>query len=133
MILEDPACRLSGERVREGKHQVKPPLIIPLVLLVLLCSCKTCRVTSVEDAITYNVRGYDTRIAIYRTGIDGKIWGAFMWTHHAQAQVYVNNRWKWVGMFGLSDRPTFSVANGEIHYWEVTDYVLFLKKNNIYY
>ncbi|NLT23570.1 MAG: hypothetical protein GXX82_11035 [Syntrophorhabdus sp.] len=108
-------------------------MIIPLVLIALLCSCKTCRVTSVEDAIAYNVRGYDTRIAIYRTGIDGKMWGAFMWTHHAQAQVYVNNRWKWVGVLGLSDSPTFSVANGEIHYWDVTDYVLFLKKNNIYY
>jgi len=133
MMLMNPACRLSGERVREGKHQVKPPLIIPLVLLLLLCSCKTCRVTSVEDAIAYNVMGYETRIAIYRTGIDGKLWGAFMWTHHAQAQVYVNNRWKWVGMLGLSDRPTFSIANGEIHYREVTEYLLFLRKNNLYY
>jgi hypothetical protein len=113
---------------------VKAALTITLLVLVVFFSaCKTCRVTSVEDAATYTTRGYETRIAVYKTGMDGKIWGAFMWTHHAQAQVYVNNRWKWVGMFGLSDSPTFSIAGDEIQYWKVTDYVLYLRKNRLYY
>jgi len=112
---------------------VKAALIITLALVVSICACKTCRVTSVEDAVKYTTKGYDTRIVVYKTGMDGRIWGAFMWTHHAQAQVYVNNRWKWIGMFGLSDSPTFSIAGDEIQYWKVTDYVLYLKRNRLYY
>lgn len=92
--------------MRRGQ-QVKTVLAITLVLIALLCGCNTCRVTSVEDAITYTTRGYDTRIEVYKTGMDGKIWGA--------------------------DSPTFSVANGEIHYREVTDYVLSLKRNKVYF
>lgn len=112
---------------------MKTVLIITLILVTSLCGCTTCRVTSVEDASTYISKGYDARIAIYRTGLDGLLWGAFLWTHHAQAQVYVDDRWKWVGMLGLTDSPTFSVSDDEIYYREVTEYTAFLKKNNLYY
>jgi len=64
------------------------------------------------------------------TGCSG---GGFLWTHHAQAQVYIDNKWKWVGMLGLSDSPTFSIANDEIYYREAGEYTAFLKTNNIYY
>ena len=40
---------------------------------------------------------------------------------------------KWVGMLGLSDSPTFSIANDEIYYREAGEYTAFLKTNNIYY
>jgi len=112
---------------------VKAILIISLVLLISFYGCTTCRVTSVEDANTYIEKGYRARIAIYRTGMDGLLWGGFLWTHHAQAQVYIDNKWKWVGMLGLSDSPTFSIANDEIYYREAGEYTAFLKTNNIYY
>ena len=112
---------------------MKTVLIAALVLLIFLYGCTTCRVTSVEDANRYAQTGYDTRIAIYKTGLDGLLWGGFLWTHHAQAQVYTNGQWKWVGMLGLSDYPTFSIANDEIYYREAAEYTVFLKTNNLYY
>lgn len=108
-------------------------IIILLFLIATLCTCSTCRVTSVEDATKYTRKGYDTRIAVYKTGLDGLLWGAFLWSHHAQAQVLVENKWKWVGTTGLSDTPTFTVMNNEIHYWRPTDYAAFLKKVKRYY
>ena len=112
---------------------MKAVLIIALILLIALCGCTTCRVTSVEDANVYASKGYQTRIAIYKTGLDGLLWGAFLWRHHAQAQVFIDDQWKWVGTLGLSDSPTFSIADNEIHYWEAANYALFLKRNNHYY
>ena len=106
--------------------------IIIIMAVILLCSCQTCRVTSVEDALEYQSKGYETRVAIYPVGMDGLLWGAFMWTHHAQAQVFVNGEWKWVGAFGLSDRPTFSVQ-GDIYYRDAREYEAFLKREGLYY
>lgn len=103
-----------------------------IALIIPLCGCTTCRVTSVEDANVYSDLGYETRIAVYKVGTDGLILGAGIWTHHAQAQVYVDNEWKWVGALGLEDSPTFSIADNEIYYWRATDYAGFLKKNNMY-
>lgn len=51
-----------------------------------------------------------------------------MWTHHAQAQVKVNGEWKWVGN-GIQDEPEYSI-DGEIYYWQVSIYEMFLKQNN---
>lgn len=112
---------------------MKAILIMTLILVISFCGCTTCRVTSVEDAGAYANKGYQTRIVIYRTGMDGLLWGAFLWTHHAQAQVYIDDKWKWVGMLGLSDSPTFSIADNEIYYREVAEYAVFLETNNLYY
>lgn len=109
---------------------MKTILIISIIALIPFCGCTTCRVTSVEDANVYSEQGYKTRIAVYKVGADGLLWGAGIWTHHAQAQVYVDNEWKWVGTLGLEDSPTFSIADNEIYYWRATDYAGFLKLNN---
>ena len=54
-------------------------LLIPIMApLILLSACQTCRVTSCEDAFEYEAKGYQTRIAIYPVGLDGKLWGAFL-------------------------------------------------------
>ncbi|MHB8109000.1 MAG: hypothetical protein ACYDHW_03080 [Syntrophorhabdaceae bacterium] len=107
--------------------------IIFLIVAISLGGCSTCRVASVEDATAYKEMGYNTRIAIYKTGLDGLLWGGFLWTHHAQAQVQVGDNWKWVGTLGLSDNPSFAISDNEIHYWRVTDYAAFLKQQNKYY
>lgn len=104
-----------------------------LLIIASLWGCSTCRVTSVEDAVKYSNNGYETRIAVYKTGLDGLLWGGFVWQHHAQAQALVGDEWKWVGPLGLSDSPAFSVANNEIYYWRATDYAAFLKQQNRYY
>ena len=122
----------KGRDSRKKGCLVKAIPIIMVVLMISFYGCTTCRVTSVEDANVYISKGYDTRIAVYKTGLDGVLWGGFLWTHHAQAQVYVDNEWKWVGKFGLSDSPTFSIADNEIYYWRAADYASFLKKNKRY-
>lgn len=108
------------------------PLIPIMALLILLSACQTCRVTSVEDALKYQAKGYETRVAIYPVGMDGLLMGAFMWTHHAQAQVLVDGEWKWVGMLGLSDRPTYSVQ-GDITYRDAREYHEWLHAQGLYY
>jgi len=122
-----------GRDDKEEGHPVKAVLIMTLILVIFFCGCKTCRVTSVEDANAYASKGYQTRIAVYKTGLDGLLWGAFLWTHHAQAQVLIDGKWKWVGILGLSDSPTFSIADDEIYYRGVGEYTAFLKTNNLYY
>ena len=108
-------------------------LLIPIMaLLILLSVCQTCRVTSCEDAFEYEAKGYQTRIAIYPVGMDGLLWGAFLWTHHAQAQVKVNGEWKWVGAFGLTDRSTFSIQ-GDITYRDAREYHEWLHAQGLYY
>jgi hypothetical protein len=51
-----------------------------------------------------------------------------MWEYHAQAQVLVNGEWKWVDGT-LNDEPEYSI-DGEIYYWDVSIYEMFLKQNN---
>jgi hypothetical protein len=105
--------------------------IILVLSLFFLTSCQTCRVTSCEDAKYYKSQGYQTRIAVYKTGLDGKLYGAFIWDYHAQAQVKMGNEWKWAGNFGLSDTPSFSVK-GDIYYWQPEIYEAFLKQQGVY-
>ena len=106
--------------------------IFVMVAVLAFCGCTTCRVVSVEDADRYARSGYETRIAVYKTGVDGLLIGGFLWTHHAQAQVLVNNEWKWVDGTDLADSPTFSIADNEIYYWRPVDYAGFLKKVDRY-
>ena len=104
---------------------------LPLILFLSLFSyCQTCRVTSIEDALEYQAKGYETRVAIYRTGMDGLIAGGFLWTHHAQAQALVNGEWKWVDG-KVQEGPKFSVE-GEVILWRVTDYEAYLKQQGRY-
>jgi len=130
--MKSPPTYQSTGQSRNEACRVKTAVIIAIIASIPFCGCTTCRVTSVEDANKYARSGYETRIVVYKTGLDGLLWGAFLWTHHAQAQVYIDNEWKWVEALGLSDSPTFSIADNEIYYWRPTDYASFLKKNNRY-
>ena len=110
----------------------KALLMIAIVASISFCGCMTCRVTSVEDADRYARSGYETRIAVYKTGLDGLLIGGFLWTHHAQAQVLVDNEWKWIKGTELSDSPAFSIADNELYYWRVSDYASFLRASHRY-
>ena len=104
---------------------------LPLILfLSLFAYCQTCRVSSIEDAHHYEAQGYQTRIAVYKTGVDGLLAGGFLWTHHAQAQVFVNGQWRWVDG-KVQEGPRFTV-DGEIILWRVTDYEAYLKQQGRY-
>ena len=88
----------------------------------MLISCTICREAAVRDAERYRVRGYQTRIATYDLKLEGLLYGAFLWTHHAQAQVYRDEKWHWVCEFGgLCDEPTFRVGRMVV-LWDVQEY-----------
>ncbi|MCK9228410.1 MAG: hypothetical protein PHT96_13340 [Syntrophorhabdaceae bacterium] len=129
MYLDQPQLR---DEVARRVWAVKLKIFIVPLIAASLWACSTCRVTSVEDAARYSERGYKTRTAVYKTGLGGRLWGGFFWTHHVQAQVLVGNEWKWVGASGLSDTSSFTVAGDEIYYWRAGDYASFLKQQNRY-
>jgi len=111
---------------------MKMLIIAAVITMLSFTGCTTCRVISVEDAERYAQNGYQTRIAVYKVGMDGLLTGGFIWTHHAQAQVLIGNEWKWVEGRELSDHSTFSIADNEIFYWRATDYSSYLKKTGRY-
>jgi hypothetical protein len=78
-----------------------------LFILLFLTSCSICRVQAVKDAEFYKAKGFKVQIATYDLKLDGLLYGAFIWTHHTQAVVWIDNEQKWVGSFGLSHEPTF--------------------------
>lgn len=124
-------------RYRDGRpgnerYHMKTTVIAVIIAILSFTGCTTCRVTSVEDAERFAQNGYQTRVAVYKLGIDGLLTGGFLWTHHAQAQVLVENEWKWVEGSELFSSPTFTIADNEIHYWRATDYASFLKKMGKY-
>ena len=135
MPSEKPSITPHNPSITNGRRATACNLLLLAVLILSLCSCgiHTCRVQSILDAEKYASQGYDTRISVYRQGFEGKAWGAFIWQYHAQAQVYKDDKWKWVGMTGLSDTPTFSVAKDEIYYWTVNEYKRLLEENGRYY
>ncbi len=109
-------------------------IIFLLLFLNVSCSLRTCRYTSIQDARQYEKKGYKTRIAIYKQGILGKLWGAGIWEYHAQAQIQKDNEWYWIGMIGLPMKsPSFSIVNNEVYYWHVDEYEKLLKDHGKYY
>jgi hypothetical protein len=96
--------------------------LIVALMLSLLIACTVCRETAIRDAERYTVQGYEARIATYDLKLDGLLYGGFLWTHHAQAQVYRNGKWYWVcEINGLCDSPTFSVKRIVV-LWDVEEY-----------
>ena len=101
--------------------------------LLCLCACQTCRVASCEDARCWASQGHETRIMVYKVGIDGKVAGLGRWDYHAQAQVLVNDRWLWVSGHGLSDYPSYTVENNEMYEWQPSIYEAFLRQQGAYH
>jgi hypothetical protein len=97
-------------------------IFIVAFIVSLLACCTLCRDGAVRDAERYAKRGYEARIATYDLKMDGSLYGAFLWNHHAQAQVYHSGKWLWVcELKGLCEEPTFRV-NRMVVLWDVEDY-----------
>ena len=95
--------------------------IVTLLCFFLAC-CTLCREAAIRDAERYANEGYPARIATYDLKLDGLLYGAFLWTHHAQAQIYQNGRWLWICEFnGLCDESTFGIKRMVV-LWDVEDY-----------
>lgn len=106
--------------------------LIPILLLILcLTSCTTCRVTSCEDAKRYSSQGYETRIVVYKVGVDGKFAGLGRWDYHAQAQVLIGDKWYWISS-GLSEVSTYTIKDNEMYYWQPSIYEAYLKQQGAY-
>jgi hypothetical protein len=89
---------------------------------LLFSSCTLCRVSAIEQAQKYQAQGYEVRIATYDLLLDGKLYGAFLWDHHAQAVVWKDGHYSWVGEFGqLSDTSTFRLGRMTV-YWTIDEF-----------
>jgi len=96
--------------------------LLALFIASGLASCTICREAAIRDAEQYARRGYEARIATYDLNIDGRMYGAFLWSHHAQAQVYRNEKWYWVcELGGLCEEPTFTIKRIVV-LWDVDEY-----------
>lgn len=75
--------------------------------------------------------GYETRILVYRVGLDGKIMGLGIWDFHAQCQVKVGDEWKWSSGGILEDNPEYSM-DGEVYEWQTKIYKGMLQQQGKY-
>lgn len=118
---------------RQPYHKAETIIQIATLCLaiLILVACATCRKTAVEDAHYWQSKGYETRIAVYKVGTDGLIAGLGIWQHHAQAQVFKNNRWRWAMGDVLSDESVYSIDK-DIWYWQVGIYEAYLKQQGAY-
>jgi len=106
-------------------------LLLLLLAFFFLASsgCTICRHAAIKDADKYTDQGYETRIVVYDLSLDGLLWGAFIWDHHAQAQVKKDGHWYWVcELGGLCEEPTFTIKS-IMYYWEVQEFKDLLAKH----
>ncbi len=97
-------------------------ILAVIVLSAVLLGCTVCREAAVRDAERYSTQGYQVRIATYDLKLDGLLYGSFLWTHHAQAQVYQDGKWQWVcELGGLCDTSTFGIKRMVV-VWDVEEY-----------
>jgi hypothetical protein len=97
-------------------------VLVAALVLSALISCTLCREAAIRDAEWYARQGDEVRIATYDLKLGGLLYGAFLWTHHAQAQVYRHGKWYWVcELGGLCDAPTFR-SKRMLVLWDVQEY-----------
>jgi hypothetical protein len=103
-----------------------------LILYLILTGCTICSIKSLQDAERYQDEGYKVRVAAYCVGIDGYLWGMGLWSAHAQAQVFKDGEWLWVGEFGnLTQYSTFTKRtmpgyNTSYVWWTLPQWVKYL-------
>ncbi len=117
---DDRETKGGGEASSLVRYALK--VLCGALLLFALISCSMCRETAVRDAEWYSAKGYPVRIATYDLQLDGLLYGAFLWKHHAQAQVYRHGNWYWVcELGGLCKEPTFRTKRMLV-LWDVREY-----------
>jgi hypothetical protein len=96
-------------------------LILLFIGFLGAAGCSLCRETAIQQADKYAAMGYQTRIATYDLKMDGLLYGAFIHSYHAQAQVHKDGKWLYVGMTGLSEDSTFRTGRMLI-LWDIETY-----------
>ena len=102
--------------------------IIPILLTAfVVAGCAgdlVCRHHALELASYGIEKKMDTRIAIYKVN-------DLMWDAHAQAQVKVDGKWKWMtdwfGYVSIEEQPTFK-PTGYMVFLTIPEYLEVLKK-----
>lgn len=98
--------------------------VLFLVIMTLVSCGYTCRRVSVDEARYWQSQGYQAQIVIYQIAEYPKasedtslVYPAtLIYTHHAQAQVLVNGKWKWASNHTLSDVPEgYPIGAGETY------------------
>ena len=75
-----------------------------------------------DEARYWESLGYQTRIAIYQVNDNMKVGPFLVYTHHAQAQVKIDDNWMFAKNRSLSDRPEFWPIAGGYDHWETDDW-----------
>jgi hypothetical protein len=104
-------------------------LLLPLLIVFSTYGCAgdlVCRHHALELA-SYGVeKRLETRISIYKVN-------DLMWDAHAQAQVKVDGKWKWMtdwfGYVAIEDEPTFK-PTGYMVFLSIPEYLEVLKKGS---
>lgn len=100
-----------------------------IILLLSLYNCALCRDQAIKDAKYYKSKGYEVGIATYDMNFIGKAIGAFIWSYHAQAVVYVDNKMYYIDMFGdLNTEPTYTPKRIIVQ-WSLEEYEKALIEN----
>jgi len=105
-------------------------LFFPILLIVLsFLACSgdlVCRHHALELASYGIERHMDTRICIYKVS-------DLMWDVHAQTQVQVDGKWKWMadwfGYVFIEDEPTFK-PTGYMLFLTIPEYLEVLEKGS---
>ena len=106
-----------------NERGVAKALVVILLSLLCLSACSyTCRRLSVDEARYWESLGYETRIVLYQVNDNMKVGPFLVYTHHAQAQVKIDDNWMFAKNRSLSDRPEFWPIAGGYDHWETDDW-----------
>ena len=103
------------------------------IVLMSVVACATCREQALSNSDKYQALGYATRIVVYDLGIDGLLYGAFVWRYHAQCQVLKGEQWLYVCEFGgLCTEPRFRIRRVQYE-WTPEAYRKLLRDHGLAY
>lgn len=105
------------------------PFLVSMPILFILAGCMgelACRHQALEHASLGVEKNLETRISIYK--VNHPTWDA-----HAQAQVKIDGKWKWMtewyGYVFIKDEPTYEPA-GYVLFYSIPEYLEVLKKGS---
>jgi len=125
----DTLVKIRCKSPASDRFHLKRASLIILLVLLFISGCAgdlVCRHHALELASYGIEKKMDTRIAIYKVN-------DLMWDAHAQAQVKVDGKWKWMtdwfGYVSIQDEPTFK-PTGYMVFLTIPEYLEVLKKGS---
>jgi hypothetical protein len=105
------------------------PFLVSMPILFILAGCMgelACRHQALEHASLGVEKNLETRISIYK--VNHPTWDA-----HAQAQVKIDGKWKWMtewyGYVFVQDEPSYE-PTGYVLFYSIPEYLEVLKKGS---